>query len=43
MSLIFPFLEPARLQPFIDLRPAQGETAAIRQFAAWVREQGWEK
>lgn len=41
MSLAFPFLEPAQLQPFIDLLPERDETTILRGFVGWVRENGW--
>jgi Uma2 family endonuclease len=43
MSLAFPFLEPALLQQFIDLRPVRSETAILRQFIAWIRANGWSR
>jgi Uma2 family endonuclease len=40
-SLAFPFLEPTRLQPFIDELTEKDDTTILRQFVAWVRKQGW--
>jgi Uma2 family endonuclease len=40
-SLVFPFLEPAVLQRFVDKAASEGETAAIEQFLAWVKKKGW--
>jgi Uma2 family endonuclease len=42
MSLAFPFLEPARLERFIDKLSHQEETSIIKEFIAWVRKNGWE-
>ena len=41
MSLSFPFLEPAKLQQFIDSLPDQDETSILRAFVAWIRKNGW--
>jgi Uma2 family endonuclease len=42
-SLVFPFLAPADLTRFIRMRTRTGETALIRKFRDWVRENGWAK
>jgi Uma2 family endonuclease len=42
-SLVFPFLAPADLTRFIRMRTRTGETALIRKFRRWVRENGWAK
>jgi Uma2 family endonuclease len=41
MSLAFPFLEPASLNPFIRKAAEVGQTAALRQFVTWIRKNGW--
>jgi len=40
-SLVFPFLEPTRLQRFIDELMEKDDTTIIREFVIWVRKQGW--
>jgi Uma2 family endonuclease len=40
-SLVFPFLEPAQLQRFLEMAPHQSETAVIKAFVAWVKKNGW--
>ena len=42
-SLVFPFLEPAQLQRFLDMLPNQSETFIIKAFVAWARKNGWVK
>jgi Uma2 family endonuclease len=37
MSRVFPFLEPAQLQQFLDLLPEQDDTSILRLFVDWVR------
>jgi Uma2 family endonuclease len=37
LSLAFPFLEPARLQQFIDVLPQLGETLTLHRFVEWVQ------
>jgi hypothetical protein len=41
MSMAFPFLEPAKLQRFIERLGHDDETSIIRGFMAWVRKNGW--
>ena len=41
MSLAFDFHEPAQLLPFIEMQGSENETAILRHFVAWVREQKW--
>jgi Uma2 family endonuclease len=41
MSIAFPFLEPSQLDQFIRQQLIRGETAIVRSFLAWVRENGW--
>ena len=40
MSLAFPFLAPARLQPFIDQQSLRDETSILRSFVAWLPSVG---
>lgn len=43
-SLAFPFLRPAQLITFLNDRATLGETALVREFRDWVRQQialGW--
>ena len=37
-SAAFPFLNPADLLPFLDLRAEMGETTLVRTFRQWVRD-----
>ena len=40
-SLVFPFIEPAQLQRYLDELTEKDETTILREFVAWVREHGW--
>ena len=41
MSMAFPFLEPALLQPFIDRLGDRDETSIVKAFVRWVKKNGW--
>lgn len=41
MSRVFPFLEPAMLQQFLDMLPERDDTSIVRRFIDWVRANGW--
>ena len=41
MSLVFPFLEPARLGQFLNELPDRDDTSILRGFTEWVRAEGW--
>ena len=41
MSLVFPFLEPARLGQFLKELPDRDDTSILRSFTEWVRVEGW--
>jgi hypothetical protein len=38
MSLAFPFLEPAVLWHFVEIAEREGETQALEQIVAWIRD-----
>jgi Uma2 family endonuclease len=40
-SRVFPFLEPAQLQQFLDLLPERDDTSILRRFIDWVRANRW--
>ncbi|HEV8290326.1 MAG TPA: Uma2 family endonuclease [Tepidisphaeraceae bacterium] len=40
-SKVFPFLEIALLRQFLERRLEVGETRTIREFADWVKKNGW--
>lgn len=41
VSSVFPFLEPASLKQFLDQLGQRDENAILREFANWIRKNGW--
>lgn len=43
MSLVFPFLEPAQLQQFLQELPDRDDNSILRHFIEWTRANGWSR